>query len=183
MARAGIITFLHNNNYGSSLQAYALQRALRELGCECLHLDYEPDRKEKIWNLLTSGNDLKLILDGIRKRSVRADQSGARRKSEAIPAFYRKRMQLSAPCRNRKDLRRESENCDMLVCGSDQIWNPVWLNPAYFRGMRRIRLPMRPAWESAGFRKLPRSGKSNDGQRTSGRFPSGNRKAPSCWSR
>ena len=48
MARAGIITFLHNNNYGSSLQAYALQRALRELGCECLHLDYEPDRKEKI---------------------------------------------------------------------------------------------------------------------------------------
>ena len=93
MARAGIITFLHNNNYGSSLQAYALQRTLRELGCECLHLDYEPDRKEKIWNLLTSGNDLKLILDGIRKRSVRADQSGARRKSEAIPAFYRKRMQ------------------------------------------------------------------------------------------
>ena len=132
MARAGIITFLHNNNYGSSLQAYALQRTLRELGCECLHLDYEPDRKEKIWNLLTSGNDLKLILDGIRKRSVRADQSGARRKSEAIPAFYRKRMQLSAPCRNRKDLRRESENCDLLVCGSDQVWNPVWLNPAYF---------------------------------------------------
>ena len=41
-------------------------------------------------------------------------------------------MQLSAPCRNRKDLRRESENCDLLVCGSDQIWNPVWLNPAYF---------------------------------------------------
>ena len=32
MARAGIITFLHNNNYGSSLQAYALQRTLRELG-------------------------------------------------------------------------------------------------------------------------------------------------------
>ena len=132
MARAGIITFLHNNNYGSSLQAYALQRTIREMGYDCVHLDYQPDGKEKIRNLLTSGNDLKLILDGLRKRSVRADQAGARRKSEAIPAFYRKRMKLTAACRNQKELRKESENCDLLVCGSDQIWNPVWLNPAYF---------------------------------------------------
>ena len=29
MARVGIITFLHNDNYGSSLQAYALQRTIR----------------------------------------------------------------------------------------------------------------------------------------------------------
>ena len=45
MAEAGIITFLHNNNYGSALQAYALQRVVRELGYECIHLDYRPDRK------------------------------------------------------------------------------------------------------------------------------------------
>jgi hypothetical protein len=30
------------------------------------------------------------------------------------------------------ELRRASEKYDVLVCGSDQIWNPVWLNPAYF---------------------------------------------------
>ena len=159
MARAGIITFLHNNNYGSSLQAYALQRTIRELGYECLHLDYEPDRKEKIWNLLTSGNDLKLIRDGIRKRSVRADQSGARRKSEAIPAFYRKRMELSAHCRNRKELRRESEKLDLLVCGSDQIWNPVWLNPAYFltfAGNNKSRIAYAT---SLGVSKLPKASK------------------------
>ena len=110
MAGAGIITFLHNNNYGSALQAYALQRTVSELGVECVHLDYNPDRMEKIRNLLTSGNSLKLILDGIRKRSVMADQSGARRKSDAIPAFYRKRMKLSAPCRNGKDLRVQSRD-------------------------------------------------------------------------
>ena len=44
MAGAGIITFLHNNNFGSALQAYALQRTIRELGLECEHLDYRPDR-------------------------------------------------------------------------------------------------------------------------------------------
>ena len=56
MAVTGIITFLHNNNFGSALQAYALQRTVRELGSECIHLDYQPDGKEKIRNLLLNWN-------------------------------------------------------------------------------------------------------------------------------
>ncbi len=143
MAKVGIITFLHNDNYGSSLQAYALQRTIRDLGHDCEHLDYRPDRTEKIRNLLTSGNNLKLIADGLRKRSVKAGQHGAREKSNAIPAFYQKTMRMSRPCRNRQELRDVCGQYDALVCGSDQIWNPVWLNPAYFltfapEGVRRI---------------------------------------------
>ena len=34
MARIGIMTFRHNDNYGSSLQAYALQRVISTLGYE-----------------------------------------------------------------------------------------------------------------------------------------------------
>ena len=30
MSSVGVMTFLHNDNYGSSLQAYALQQAIRE---------------------------------------------------------------------------------------------------------------------------------------------------------
>ena len=132
MSRVGVLTFLHNDNYGSSLQAYALQRAIRGLGYECEHLDYCPDRAEKTRNLLRSGNSPKLILEGMRKRQVKVGQEGARRKSDAIPAFYEAEMRLSRPCRNMGELRRTSEKYDVLVCGSDQIWNPVWLNPAYF---------------------------------------------------
>ena len=132
MAGVGVITFLHNENYGSALQAYALQRVIRELGYPCTHLDYQPDRTEKIRNLLASGNSPKLILDGLRKREVRAEQTGARQKSEAISAFYEKHMNLSAPCVNRRQLAEQSREFDLLLCGSDQIWNPVWLNPVYF---------------------------------------------------
>lgn len=132
MSGVGIITFLHNDNYGSTLQAYALQRTVRELGFSCEHMDYRPDRKEKIRNLLESGNDLKLVLEGIRKRSVKAGQAGAREKSSAIPEFYRKYMKIGPVCRNRTELRKNAGKYDTLICGSDQIWNPVWLNPAYF---------------------------------------------------
>ena len=130
--RIGIMTFLHNSNYGSSLQAYALQRVLREMGHDAEHLDYQPDRNEKIRNLIASGNNPKLILEGIRKRNVQSDQAGARAKKDAISAFYAREMRLSAPCRNREELRRACDGLDLLLCGSDQIWNPVWLNPAYF---------------------------------------------------
>ena len=159
MAGTGIITFLHNDNFGSALQAYALQRTVRELGYECIHLDYRPDRTEKIRNLLTCGNNPKLILDGIRKREVKADQSGARRKSEAIPAFYQKRMRLSAPCRNRRELREASRNLDRLLCGSDQIWNPVWLNPAYFLTFAGKDIPKTAYAASLGVSRLPKASK------------------------
>ena len=132
MAGAGIVTFLHNNNFGSALQAYALQRTVRELGMECEHLDYRPDRAEKIRNLLMSGNSLELVLEGMRKRDVVEEHSGALLKSKAIPAFYAERMWMSEPCRNRKELHERSKDCSLLICGSDQVWNPVWLNPAYF---------------------------------------------------
>ena len=159
MSRAGIITFLHNNNFGSALQAYALQRTVRELGCECIHLDYRPDRTEKIRNLLTSGNSPKLVLEGLRKREVLADQSGARQKKEAIPAFYEKRMRLSRPCRNGNELRQASRDCDLLVCGSDQIWNPVWLNPAYFLTFADRNQPKIAYAASLGVSRLPKPAK------------------------
>ncbi len=159
MAVIGIITFLHNDNFGSALQAYALQRTVRELGYECVHLDYQPDRTEKIRNLLTSGNSPKLILEGIRKREVRAGQSGARQKSEAIPAFYQRRMRLSAPCRNQRELREASRDCSLLLCGSDQIWNPVWLNPAYFLTFTGKDKPKAAYAASLGVSRLPKKSK------------------------
>ena len=159
MGRTGIITFLHNDNYGSALQAYALQRVIREAGHDCEHLDYAPDRNEKIRNLLRSGNSPKLILEGLRKRSVKAGQQGARDKSAAIPEFYARRMKLSRKCRNLKELRAAAEGYDTLVCGSDQIWNPVWLNPAYFGTFAPKSVKKTAYAPSLGIRTLPPAGK------------------------
>ena len=70
MARIGIMTFLHNDNYGSILQAWALQNAVRSLGYDAEHIDYVPSQTEKMKNLLCSGNSPRLILDGMKKRSA-----------------------------------------------------------------------------------------------------------------
>ena len=126
MTRIGVMTFLHNDNYGSILQAWALQQTLKELGFEAEHIDYAPSKKEKLLNLLMSGNSPKLILEGIRKRSATSKMHGG------FDEFRRQHMTTSAPCHDRAALSRQAQAYDVLVCGSDQIWSPVWLNPAYF---------------------------------------------------
>ncbi len=160
MTDVGILTFLRNNNYGSTLQAYALQRTLREMGVDCEHVDYQPDPREKIFNLLRSGNSLRLILEGARKKSVTRDQQGDRDKREGIQAFYDRRMNLSPVCRNRNDLRQLNGRYTRFLCGSDQIWNPVWLNPAYFLDFVSPDKPKLAYAASLGVQELPSSAKA-----------------------
>lgn len=126
MTRIGVMTFLHNDNYGSILQAWALQQTITALGYEAVHMDYTPSKQEKIRNLLLSGNSPKLIWEGIRKKSATGKMHGG------FDEFRRKHIRLTPPCRDHKALSAAAESFDVLVCGSDQIWSPVWLNPAYF---------------------------------------------------
>ena len=126
MIRIGMMTFLHNDNYGSILQAWALQQTLLDAGYDAVHMDYSPGKQEKIRNLLFSGNSPKLILEGIRKKSATGKMHGG------FDEFRKANIVTTAPCRDHAALRNAAENFDVLLCGSDQIWSPVWLNPAYF---------------------------------------------------
>ena len=126
MTRIGMMTFLHNDNYGSILQAWALQRTLEDMGFDATHIDYAPSRQEKIRNLLLSGNSPKLILESMRKKSATGKMHGG------FDAFRAQNIRTTAPCRDHAALAKAAADFDVLLCGSDQIWSPVWLNPAYF---------------------------------------------------
>lgn len=126
MTRVGIMTFLHNDNYGSILQAWALQQTLTELGFDAVHIDYAPSKQEKLRNLLLSGNSPKLILEGVRKKSATSKMHGG------FDGFRQANIVTTAPCRDHAALKQAADDFDVLLCGSDQIWSPVWLNPAYF---------------------------------------------------
>ena len=114
MARIGIMTFLHNENCGSSLQAYALQQTLREMGHEPFGLDYRPDSGEKLRNLLQSGNRPGVVLDSLRRKQGRGD-----RNTMGFNVFNNMMLSLSAPAKNRKELAAAASDCDLLLSGSD----------------------------------------------------------------
>ncbi len=149
--RIGMMTFLHNDNYGSILQAWALQQTLCDLGFDAIHIDYAPSKQAKLRNLLLSGNSPRLILEGIVKRSATGKMHGG------FDEFRREHIRTTAPCRDHADLAKTAADFDVLVCGSDQIWSPVWLNPAYFLDFSdKPRVSYAP---SLGVKELPGKGK------------------------
>ena len=137
MPDIGVITFLHNDNYGSTLQAWSLQRALTGLGFSVEHLDYRPDTREKVRNMVLSGNSPGLLLDSLRRRRVRAAERGAAEKAEAFRRFQREELRLRGPLKSQAALRQAAGEERLLLCGSDQVWSPEWLNPAYFLNFAR----------------------------------------------
>ncbi len=160
LTKVGIITFLHNENYGSILQAWALAQAVDSLGYEAMHLDYAPGTGEKIRNMVRCGNSPRLLLDGLRKRLVKAEQGQARGKAAALATFRRKTLPISAPCHGEVELRAASQACDVLLAGSDQIWSPTWLNPVYFFSFADAGKPKLAYAPSFGVAEVPKGHKA-----------------------
>ena len=128
----GILSLLHNNNFGSVLQCYALERTLEGMGFACEHIDYRMDIQEKTRNLLRCGNSPRLLAEGWRKRRMVRTDAASSAKQKALEQFIARELHLSPVCRNHKALEAIRSRYDLLLCGSDQIWSPTWLNPSYF---------------------------------------------------
>ena len=162
MTRIGMMTFLHNDNYGSILQAWALQQTLADMGFDAVHIDYAPSKQEKVRNLLLSGNSPKLILEGMRKKSATGKMHGG------FDEFRAAHIRTTAPCRDHAALAKAAEDFDVLLCGSDQIWSPVWMNPAYF--MDFSEKPKVSYAPSLGVKDLPKRSKQRKIARLVKRF-------------
>ena len=135
--KVGIMTFHSVMNYGSSLQAIAMQNIMLDLGFDAELIDYRPvatventSKVEKLKKL----KSIKIWKKHIAYRlfAKRVGFSCARRsREEKYNDFFEKNMKLSDRCVNREELLEVAKTYDYLVCGSDQIWNPNYLSGDY----------------------------------------------------
>ena len=116
-SRVGLMTFHYQYNCGSALQAYALQEMINKLGYECLIINYFFRDDMKIYGVRW-GSPLKAIVFDILITPKRLFQHKKYRE-------FRKRFftNITTKTDNSNELARLTDNCDSLVCGSDQIWN------------------------------------------------------------
>lgn len=120
--KIGILTFHASHNYGSMLQAYALQTYLENLGCEVSIINYRsPSQKMmypkpyKYWDeAAIKGRLLSPIL--FYKNII---------KWHKFETFLQKQMHLTAQIGSVVDIKHtiEEEKFDAVIVGSDQIWN------------------------------------------------------------
>ncbi len=131
--KVGIITFHRSYNYGSALQAYALQTYIEALGFNVKIIDFVLNKDFEQYKLFRTSLYKRQI------QSVGADvlffPYHLKRKIN-FETFAKKRMHLT---KNKyfssNELTPLNSEFDIFVCGSDQIWNidcTHGVEPAYF---------------------------------------------------
>lgn len=133
--KIAILTWLHNGNYGSVLQAYALQRILRDQGYETENVDYAPSTKQKVINLIVNRNSPKLFLekwDSYLAKKATGASNEIERKNRKFDMFCKEYINLTERYYSPNQIRKIIGKYDAYICGSDQIWSPVLLNPVYY---------------------------------------------------
>lgn len=126
MKRIGIITFHRADNYGAVLQNYALQRMIVKLGYEVKTIDYscvEIEDTYRIWQKIVAKNITELIKQVIRN-ILNLQPTFANRKK--FRAFRRNYLKLTRGY-NLKNIESSCDEFDIVLCGSDQIWNEMYM--------------------------------------------------------
>ena len=125
----GLLTRLDGTNFGTSLQAWALQKKLRELAPDAEVFNYceyswRARVKFALWDALGA-------LAGWMGRS--GVFASGRRQRVGFRHFEREfiRPNGAKTCR-RSALAKRARKYSLCVCGSDQIWNPYQYNPRMF---------------------------------------------------
>lgn len=123
MKKIAILTFHNAHNYGAMLQAYALQKKCEEYG-KCEILDYENKKISNQYKIIriVGKNPINII-----KRAVLDIKNYKKRKlrAEKFNNFMNGYMNLSLKrFKKEKNLKKENIKYDILITGSDQVWNP-----------------------------------------------------------
>lgn len=114
----GIVTFHCSYNFGSALQAYALQTTIEKLGHSATIVDYRSQDFDS-YRLMKLGRPKTML------RLLSRYQSNRKRR-ESFEDFWAKHLHLTNESYSYKDEERLKllvEEFDCFVCGSDQIWN------------------------------------------------------------
>ena len=129
------LTWLYNGNYGSVLQAFALQKFLENEGYNVIDLNYKPSISTKLINWVTSRNSFSLFFDkykGLKNKSSFTDDTLIRARAENFKRFKEENIKLTKLCKNPRELKKVAEDYDVFICGSDQIWSPKLMNPIFY---------------------------------------------------
>ena len=131
MKSIGIITIHKINNYGSVLQAYALQKACEELGYKVEIIDYDFPNAFHINNKYATASDTQLN----EPKWIKVLFAKALiRQHKGIHAFVENYQHLSnAKYHCVEDFTSNPPNYDIYLTGSDQLWSPRHCNgdPAF----------------------------------------------------
>jgi len=124
MKKIGIITFHAAFNFGSMLQAYALQASLQKLGHEVEIINFRSKVQKDMYASPNNFNSFMRFL-GICKRNLLYPEATVylKYKWKRFNAFLNTQLNVTKEYATIEELKKTKFNYDVIIYGSDQIWN------------------------------------------------------------
>ena len=123
--KIGIITFHWATNHGAIIQAYALQKYLQDShpNDDVQIIDYYPERYKK---------GLKSIFRSIHPAAIRKNYKEYQK--DRLLQEFRNKLKKTEHYSTTEELNNHASDFDVVICGSDQVWNEFFT----FHGEGRI---------------------------------------------
>lgn len=125
--KIAIMTQPLGRNYGGMMQAYALQKVLRDMGHEVVTINHHASPKGAVYNLARLGFRMLKKVTGERKLPVNFEKHYSYIFKDT-QAFVDKHIVQSEYIDNDRDLKSHfaKNNYDAVIVGSDQTWRPMY---------------------------------------------------------
>lgn len=121
----GLMTWYTYYNYGTSLQAVALNKAINKLGNRTVIIKYIPKGNVKKINNI---KDISLKI----KNKIYNQNVNSSERNMIFEKFLDANIRQTELCNTYAELKELNEKFDAFVCGSDQIWSPLVFDDKYF---------------------------------------------------
>ncbi len=144
----GIITWHYYINFGSALQAYALQKSIKDMGCKVKMIDYRNPCFGKV-------NRVKKCAKMRVKALIRALTGQECDRDSAYYFFQSKYFRKTKLIQDQELLPGICQKLDCVICGSDQIWAPNVFNPVYMLDFVMDNIPKIAYAASVGLNDIP----------------------------
>lgn len=133
--KIGIITWFNGINYGTNLQAIALQKFLKEQGYDVKLINFSVTSER------TPDIFIKKLFQPkryIRKYVNLKYKKEIKERERNIAATTLKNCSFTKKINSEKDYIEVCNSFDLLICGSDQIWNPNLYHRFYYADFKDI---------------------------------------------
>lgn len=141
--KVGIVTFHRANNYGASLQTWALQKVLRDLKVDSGVINYHPEIIDRLYDPMMCRRGLSRQIK--RFQQFLRNRDSLKRYNKFIH-FLNKNINMIGNFHTYSELEKAKLGLDAYIVGSDQVWNDTHTggyDPAFFlqfaeQGKKRI---------------------------------------------
>lgn len=124
-----------SGNYGSTMQAFALQKTVMELGYGNRIINYVPNKREKLAFFCKSSArfvTLKAKIENKKIESKFLNRDEIDLKNRKFEEFYENSFFLTEMIPVQNQMKSLNNKYRIFLCGSDQIWNPNYFKKCNF---------------------------------------------------